>query len=39
MAKKPTVYLDTTIVSAYWYEGGDVLAVGRRFMTREWWDS
>ncbi len=37
--KKPTVYLDTTIVSSYWYEGTDVLALGRRVSTREWWDS
>jgi hypothetical protein len=37
--KKPTVYLDTTIVSSYWYEGSDVLALGRRFATRDWWDT
>jgi hypothetical protein len=34
-AKKPTVYLDTTILSSYWYEGADVLAIGRRITTRE----
>lgn len=38
-AKKPTVYLDTTIVSSYWYEGSDILALGRRLTTREWWDT
>ncbi len=37
--KKPTVYLDTTILSSYWYEGADVLAIGRRITTREWWDT
>ncbi len=35
---KPTVYLDTSLVSAYWYEGGDVALLARRFHTREWWD-
>jgi len=35
--KKPTVYLDTTILSSYWYEGSDILALGRRMTTREWW--
>ena len=38
-SKKPTVYLDTTILSSYWYEGSDILALGRRLITREWWDS
>ena len=37
--KKPTVYLDTTIPSAYWYEGRDLFASGRRLMTRQWWDT
>jgi hypothetical protein len=37
--KKPTVYLDTTIPSAYWYEGQDLLASGRRLLTRQWWDT
>jgi hypothetical protein len=37
--KKPTVYLDTTILSSYWYEGSDILALSRRITTREWWDS
>jgi hypothetical protein len=35
---KPTVYLDTNIISAYWYEGDDVAAAARRFHTIEWWD-
>ena len=38
-AKKPTVYLDTTIVSSYWYEGSDILSLGRRISTREWWQA
>jgi hypothetical protein len=36
--KKPTVYLDTSVISAYWYEGTDVLALARRVKTHEWWD-
>jgi len=35
---KPTVYLDTTIISAYLYDGGDVASQARRLKTREWWD-
>jgi predicted nucleic acid-binding protein len=35
---KPTVYLDTTVISAYWYEGHDVLSLSRRILTREWWE-
>jgi predicted nucleic acid-binding protein len=35
--KKPTVYLDTNIVSALCYDGGDVAALARRLATREWW--
>jgi len=38
-SKKPTVYLDTNILSSYWYEGADVLALARRITTREWWDT
>jgi hypothetical protein len=34
----PTVYLDTTIISAYWYPGGDVASQAGRLKTREWWD-
>lgn len=34
----PTVYLDTTIISAYWYAGADVASLARRLKTREWWD-
>jgi hypothetical protein len=36
--KKPTVYLDTSTVSAYWYEGRDVAMLARRLRTREWWE-
>ena len=35
--KEPTVYLDTSIISAYWYEGADVTLLTRRLHTREWW--
>ena len=36
--KRPTAYLDTSIISALWYEGSDVAMVARRLYTREWWD-
>lgn len=36
--KKPSVYLDTSIVSALWYEGADVAMLARRLRTSEWWD-
>jgi hypothetical protein len=35
--KKPTVYLDTNIISAYWYSGVDIDGRARRAKTREWW--
>jgi hypothetical protein len=34
---KPTVYLDTNIISSYWYDGADVAGRARRLATREWW--
>ncbi len=36
--KKPTVYFDTNIVSAYWYGGRDAAGLARREKTREWWE-
>src|SRR5687767_12358788 len=36
--KKPSVYLDTNIISAYWYSGSDVAALARRASTRAWWE-
>ena len=33
--KKPTVYLDTTVISAYWYEGEDQTVQTRRIITRD----
>lgn len=38
-AKKPTVYLDTNVISAYWYDGRNELARTRRAQTRDWWES
>jgi len=35
--KKPIVYLDTNIISAYWYGGRDTSGLARREKTREWW--
>lgn len=37
--KKPTVYLDTNVISSYWYEGTEILSQGRRIATREWWET
>jgi hypothetical protein len=34
---RPTVYLDTNIISSFWYSGVDVAGVARRLKTREWW--
>lgn len=34
---KPTVYLDTNIISSFWYDGGDVAGLARRLTTRAWW--
>src|SRR5438876_10201453 len=34
---KPTVYLDTNIISSFWYSGADVAGLARRLTTREWW--
>jgi hypothetical protein len=36
--KKPTLYLDTSIISAYWYDGGEIAMMARWLHTREWWD-
>ena len=36
--QKPTVYLDTSIISALWSDGADIALVARRLRTREWWD-
>jgi len=36
--KKPTIYLDTNIISAYWHEGGDLTVAARRLHTKEWWN-
>ena len=35
--KKPTAYLDTNIISAYWYGGRDASGLARCEKTREWW--
>jgi hypothetical protein len=34
---KSTVYLDTNIISSYWYSGLDIAARARRLMARECW--
>jgi hypothetical protein len=35
--KHPVAYLDTNIISAFCYNGGDVGALSRRLTTRDWW--
>lgn len=36
--KKPTAYLDTNVISMMFYRGGNVSALHRQLVTREWWD-
>ena len=36
---KPSVYLDTNIISSFWYRGADVAGLARRLTTREWWQN
>jgi predicted nucleic acid-binding protein len=38
MSRKPTVYLDTNVISALYYEGGESAAVARRLATWQWWE-
>jgi predicted nucleic acid-binding protein len=35
---KPTVYVDTNIISALYYRGADPLALKTQLTTREWWE-
>lgn len=37
--KKPTIYLDTNIISAMHYDGNDISIINRQMVTRDWWDS
>ena len=37
--RKPTIYLDTNIVSALHYDGSDINTLSRRMVTRDWWDA
>ena len=37
--KKPTVYLDTNVISMLHYGGSDIDALSARMATRDWWDS
>jgi hypothetical protein len=39
MPQKPTIYLDTTIISAYWHASVDPLLTSRHLLTREWWNT
>jgi hypothetical protein len=36
--KKPSVYLDTSIISAYWDKGNAAAIVARRQKTVDWWN-
>jgi predicted nucleic acid-binding protein len=35
---KPTIYLDTSILSALHYRGGALQGIARQIRTRDWWD-
>jgi len=35
---RPSAYLDTTVLSALHYRGGNVLALARQIRTRDWWE-
>src|SRR3954454_22082009 len=37
--QKPTVYLDTNIISAFHYRGTDFAGLARRNMTCDWWNN
>lgn len=37
--KKPTIYIDTNIVSSLHYQGTDINVSSRRMATRDWWES
>lgn len=37
--KKPTVYLDTNVISLLHYDGRDLNALSKRMATRDWFDS
>jgi hypothetical protein len=34
---RPSIYLDTNIISSFWYTGADATGIARRLRTREWW--
>ena len=34
--KKPTLYLDTNIISTLYYDGADINGLARRMATRDW---
>jgi hypothetical protein len=36
--KKATGYLDTSVISAFWYDGGDIAMMARRLHSREGWE-
>lgn len=38
MSHKPTVYLDTNILSTLFYRGGNVPNLARQLKTEEWWE-
>jgi predicted nucleic acid-binding protein len=38
MGQMPTVYLDTNIISALFYDRGESAAVARRLATWQWWE-
>lgn len=37
--RKPSIYLDSSFISAYWYSGPSVEGQLRRMKTRDWWNA
>lgn len=38
MKHKPTIYLDTSVLSSLHYRGGALQGIARRLRTEEWWE-
>jgi hypothetical protein len=39
MSQKPSIYLDSNILSILWYRGGVVSSLAWHISTRDWWDN
>lgn len=38
-ARRPTLYLDTNVLSTLYYRGGNVQSLAWQIATRDWWDT